>query len=473
VFCLNKTTPDSEVSHFLIEVTDQISYQPLRPSIRQELESHIQDRMEDYESQGLSSADAKRQTLRGMGDAVSIGIELNEAHKIQKSPQLMFITALLLLIGFLLSSFMQWSSEVTTKDFLYYIPGLILLVFTVLKGYPLLIRYRKRLVLFIGFLYMIQIGLCVLTFYSHRRYGPVSSTYFSTLLLIPVIAVLLYCSRFNRKKLLAISIGFTSIWMLITYSYSWLLWDTAVFIYLLSTFVTVCFMFHRDIFFGRKKHLYSIALALLLFLGSPLFMTNSGRQNMKAFLFPQTSVRRDLDDTYNAMLIQELLSKTPLTHGLELTPEELTDYRTGAWYFTSPDQQNNRSAETLWEILPQHYLNNYIIAVCIFLFGWIAGLLLIGAIGLFYLLLFSFISRIHGHLASTLAFACGQCLLWQGVFYLLGNFGYQYAVFPNLPLISEGKLSTIFNMLLLGLIFSAYRYDHVIEDPIHYKPTTS
>lgn len=470
---MNKTTPDSEVSHFLNEVTDQISYQPLRPSIHQELESHIQDRMEDYESQGLSSEDAKRQTLRGMGDAVSIGIELNEAHKIQKSPQLMFITALLLLIGFLLSSFMQWSSEVTTKDFLYYIPGLILLVFTVLKGYPLLIRYRKKLVLFIGFLYMIQIGLCVLTFYSNRRYGPVSSTYFSTLLLIPVIAVLLYCSRFNRKKLLTTSIGFTSIWMLITYSYSWLLWDTAVFIYLLSTFATVCFMFHRGIIFGRKKQLYSIALALLLFLGSPLFMTNSGRQNMKAFLFPETSVGDILDDTYNAMVIQELLSKTPLTHGLELTTEEIIDYGTGAWYFTSPNRFTSRSYETLWEILPQHYLNNYIIAVCIFLFGWIAGLLLIGAIGLFYLLLFSFISRIHGHLASTLAFACGQCLLWQGVFYILGNFGYQYAVFPNLPLISEGKLSTIFNMLLLGLIFSAYRYDHVTEDPIPYKPTTS
>lgn len=470
---MNNTTPDSEVSHFLNEVTDQISYQPLRPSIRQELESHIQDRMEDYESQGLSSADAKHQTLRGMGDAVSIGIELNEAHKIQKSPQLMFITALLLLIGFLFSNFMNWTSRNTTMDFLYYIPGVILLVFTVLKGYPLLIRYRKKLVLFIGFLYMIQIGLCVLTFYSNRRYGPVSSTYFSTLLLIPVIAVLLYCYRSNRKKLLTISIGFTSIWMLITYSYSWLIWDTAIFIYLLSTFVTVCFMFHRGIIFGRKKYLYSIALFLLLFLGSPLFMTNSGRQNIKTFLFPETSVGDVLDDTYNAMVIQELLSKTPLNHGLELTTEEIIDYGTGAWYFASPNKFTSRSYETLWDILPQHYYNNYIIAVCILLFGWIAGLLLIGAIGLFYLLIFTIISRIHGRLASTLAFSCGQCLLWQGVFYLLGNFGYQYSVFPNLPLISEGKLSIIFNMLLLGLIFSAYRFDHVIEDPVHYKPTTS
>lgn len=473
MFCLNKITPDSEVSHFLNEVTDQISYEPLRPSIRQELESHIQDRMEDYESQGLSSAEATRQTLRGMGDAVSIGIELNEAHKIQKSPQLMIITALLLLIGFISSSFMKWTSRDAAMDFLYYVPGVILLVYTVLNGYPLLIRYRKKLLRFIGFLYMIQIGLCMLTFFSNRRFGPVTSTYFATLLLIPVIAVLLYCSRLNKRKLLTIFIGFTSIWMIITYSYYWLIWDTSVFIYLLSTFGTVCFMIHRGIISGRKKYLYSISLALLLFLGSPLFLTDSGRQNIKTFLFPETSVHRVLDDTYNAMVIQELLSKTPLTHGLELTAEEIIDYGSGEWYFTTPDKFTNRSYETLWDILPQHYYNNYIIAVCILLFGWIAGLLLIGAIGLFYLLLFSFISRIQGRLASTLAFACGQCLLWQGVFYLLGNFGYQYAVFPNLPLISEGKMSTIFNMLLLGLIFSAYRYDRVIEEPVHHKPITS
>lgn len=83
---MNKNISDPAISHFLDEVTDQISYQPLRTSIRQELESHIQDNIEDFKSQGLSSADAVCQALRSMGDAVSIGTELNEAHKIQKSP---------------------------------------------------------------------------------------------------------------------------------------------------------------------------------------------------------------------------------------------------------------------------------------------------------------------------------------------------------------------------------------------------
>lgn len=180
------------------------------------------------------------------------------------------------------------------------------------------------------------------------------------------------------------------------------------------------------------------------------------------------------------------------------------NYSSGAWYFASRDPQQigfnptGKDPEeleilktmrehgvhprylhytlddvTLWDILPQHYHNNYLIAVFIFLFGWLAGFILIAAIGLFYLLIFSCINRIHGQLASSLAFGCGQCLLWQGVFYLLGNFGYQYATFPNLPLVSEGRLSIIFNMLLLGLILSAYRFDRVIEEPVSLGPVTS
>lgn len=286
------------------------------------------------------------------------------------------------------------------------------------------------------------------------------------------------------------------------YSVHQFMGDTAEAIFLLSTVGTICFMIHRGILSGRKKYLYSITLAFLVFLGSPLFLTASGRYNIKAFLFPHSSVHNTWDDTYNGILIQELLSKTPLTHGLELTSEEMLYYGNGSWYFASRDPKNigidtnkpefqKKTAALrehgyrpryihywvdhviLWDILPQHYHNNYLIAVCIFLFGWIPGLLLIGTIGLFYLLLFSCISRIHGHLASSLAFSCSQCLLWQGVLYLLGNFDHQYATFSNLPLISEGRLSIIFNMLLIGLIFSAYRYDHVTEEPVNYKPITS
>ncbi|NNJ33226.1 permease prefix domain 1-containing protein [Lacrimispora defluvii] len=505
---MNNKNPESPVSQFLDEVTDQISYEPLRPSIRQELENHMNDRMEDYKADGLSHSDAEEQALRDMGDAVTIGTELNEAHKIQKAPQLTLISALLLLTGFIFTSFMSWRPLYMASSSLYYIAGVTLLIFTVLKGYPFLIRYRKAIAVFTALLYLVQILLFLMTLVNGRQYGIPSTAYFATILFVPVITVLLYCSRHNKKKFLTIAVICTTVWMLFMYGVSPFLGDTAEIIFLLSTLGTVCFMIHRGILTGPKKYLYPVALAFIVFIGSPLFLSESGRHNMDAFLSPQSSVNSTWDDTYNGVLIQELLSRTPLTHGLKLTPEEMMEYGTGAWYFTSrdpgnigidatgiktPEQQGEIDKKmealhqqkylpryidyqledvTLWDILPQHYYNNYIIAVFIFLFGWIPGLVLIGAIGLFYLFLFTYSFRINGQLASSLAFGCSQCLLWQGVLYLLGNFGHQYASFPNLPLVSEGQLSILCNVILLGLIFSAYRHDHVMEEPVNYRLTS-
>ena len=52
----------------------------------------------------------------------------------------------------------------------------------------------------------------------------------------------------------------------------------------------------------------------------------------------------------------------------------------------------------------------------------------------------------------------------QGVLYMVGNVGFQYETFTNLPLVSVGKVSILANMLLLGFIFSAYRYDRVTDE---------
>ncbi|MDW2798630.1 permease prefix domain 1-containing protein [Clostridium boliviensis] len=484
---MNKSASNSSISQFLKEVTEQISYKPLRPSIRQELEDHMNDRMEEYKEQGFSPSDAERQTLRNMGDAVTIGMEINEAHKIQEAPQLTFISLLLLCTGFIFTSFMQWRPKQMADSSLYYITGAVILTFTVLKGYPLLIRYRKSIALFTGFLYLTQILLFIIQLIMGNRYGLDNITYFATLLFIPVLTVLFYCSRQNKKRFLTAALTAIAVWLLFMYAVRPFLGDTAVLIFILSASGTVFFMIHRGILTGKKIFLYPAALAFTVLLGSPFYFSESGRQNVKVFLSPQSSAHRTLDDAYNGILIQELLSKSPLMQGLKLTPEEMLDYGTGAWYFIYKNPKNVRPDEvkslkdinyhlddvTLWDILPQHYYNNYMIAVFIFLFGWIPGLLLIGVIGLFYLLLFSYTARIHGKLASSLAFSCCQCLLWQGVLYLLGNFGHQFATFPNLPLISEGQLSIIFNMIILGLIFSAYRHDHVMEDPINFKPIAS
>ncbi len=486
---------------FLDEITDQISYRPLRPSIRQELESHIEDRIEEYESLGFSTSDATDQALACMGDAVSIGTGLNEVHKIQKAPLLSIITALLFLTGFAAACFrfLRWSPQQTVNGAICYIPGGILLVMTALKGYPLLIRFRKVLAFAIPLLYLaVQVHEIIFTRINGRYFNIANITYFAALLFAPVAVALLYGCRQDRKHFLAASFTCTGLWAMLMYFSLSYEGGTAALISILTMVCTACFMIHRGIMQGSKRKPYTGVLAALALLSGPLFLTAQGRSNLQAFLSPQSAISSTWDDTYNGILIRSLIARTPLTHGISLSPEEMMDYGTGAWYFASRNPRqigidaaghtSNRqlfesygewepgsapryihySAEnvTLRDILPQHYYNNYIIAVCILLYGWLPGLALIGAVALFYLLLFTCITRIRGKLASSLAFCCGQCLLWQGVLYLLGNLGYQYASFSNLPLISEGRMSIMANMLLLGMIYSAYRFDRVVDEGI-------
>lgn len=462
---------------FLDDVTDQISCRSVHPSIRRELEEHILDRMEEYESQGIPHEEAERQAVHAMGDPILIGTELNEIHKIQKAPALTVLTLVLLLLGFFASAYMHWSPEQYANGCLYYIPGLAILALTAWKGYPLLIRYFGLFLKTVCVLYLLHIIVSFLLVKGYTTgfwmWSPTFG-YFLTLLLAPIVTLLSYRFRSYGAASLLHTWVLCGIGLCVLYfPFSWFNLSACA-VSLLSLTGTLAVMIYHNIFSGKKRTLILITLAGFLLSGALLHTTASAKQRVLEFIQPDSYVQDCWDDTYNSVLIRELLSRTPLTHGLELTPDEMMEYGSGTWYF--PDDNTSipqrpryihydASTVTLWNILPQHYYNNYLIAVCIFLFGWVGGFLLLAAIAGFYLFLFCCIRKIRGKLASSLSLCCGLLLLFQSLFYILGNFGYQYATFTNLPLISEGKISIVFNMILLGFIYSAYRYDRVIEEP--------
>ena len=319
---------------FLDEITDQISYKPLRPSIRQELSSHIEDRVEEYESLGLSASDAAAKALACMGDAVAIGTELNEIHRIQGSPLLSIVTALLFLTGFAAacSGFMGWTHQQAANGALCYIPGGILLVITALKGYPLLIRCRRVLAFAIPLLYLgVQAHEIIYTHINGRYFNIGNITYFATILFAPVALVLLYGCRQYRKHVLAALFTCAGLWAMSMYFSLLYEGGTAALISILSMTCTVCFMIHRKILQGSKRKLYAGVLAGLALLSSPLFLTARGRGSIQAFLSPQSAISSTWDDTYNGILIRRLIAKTPLTHGIVLSPEERVKNKVDFW----------------------------------------------------------------------------------------------------------------------------------------------
>ncbi len=464
-------------NHFLDEVTEQIAYKPLRPSIRQELEAHLEDRILDYEEEGIPHSDAEQKALFDMGDAALIGTELNAAHQIRSAPLLASASAFLLLGGFISASYMQWTPEQSGNGFLYYLPGIALLLITTLVGFPLFVRHWRKLAALTALLYLALIALSLCLMFGrnipHVFFNLTSLAYYATLFLGPVAAIFIYKNCRQLKWAVPSVLLLLGGWIILSRGMNYFANHTAIAILLLTSFGTVCFMIRREILPGRKGKLFGGSLICLAVLGSALWAYPSARYDMLAFLTPRAAIYDTWDDAYNSVLIRELLAQTPMTQGLELSSEEMMDYGSGAWYFTGENSKLQRNPAylhydettvTLWDILPQHYHNNYLIALCILLFGWLPGLAMVGVILIFYVLLFACILKIHGKLASCVSFSCGLCLLWQGIFYLLGNFGFQYSRFPNLPLISEGRLSILFNMLLLGLVLSAYRFDCVTEE---------
>lgn len=466
-------------SRFLDDVTEQISCRLVHASVRKELEDHILDRTEDFEAQGFSHEEAEQRAIRAMGDPVSIGARLNEIHKIRKAPALTALTLLLLSLGLFVSWYMRWSPEQSANGFLYYIPGLILLAAVSWKGYPLLIC-RLRFFLKLAGIFYLFLGIVSILLKEgwtwdgmiFRLWSPVIG-YFAILFLAPVLVLLAFRLRRSGEKALLLVWGLCAAGIgCFNFFSSWLTLPACAFL-LLSLGSTTAYMTGKGYFQGKKQTLILISLAGFLFSGCLMNASEGARSRFQEFIQPDAHIRSVWDDTYNSALIRELLSRTPMTGGLELMPEEMMEYGSGTWYFTEESPLDaplpryvdyDADTVTLWDILPQHYHNNYLIAVCIFLFGWRGGILLLAAIAGFYLILFHCIRKIRGRLASVLSLCCGLLLLFQGVGYILGNFGYQYAAFPNLPLVSEGRISILCNMMLLGLISSAYRYDWVLSE---------
>lgn len=475
---MGKDIKEDPAEAFLKTVTDQIAYKPMREMVCRELNEHIEDRTEEYEGQGMNHEEARRSAVIAMGDAISIGTELNEVHQVRKTPALMVVSLILILSGFAWYVWIWWNWAEDLKGVLYYIlfillPGLVILGAVVWKGYAVFIRYRVKLVLLMGACFLARM---VTNGMRQWNLGFLASVDYMILICLGIAyAVILYQFRQSGIRVIAAVIAVSGAVFTLSYRLFWYNTASAAVVMLLCTFGTICFAVYRGIVKGVKSYLYGTLLAGMLITGVLAVPATSARMDFQQFARPEASVRNRLDDTYNSILIKELLDKTPLTHGLSLTPEEMMSYGSGEWYFLSanPDGRGNswqvpytESEVTLWDILPQHYDNNYLIAVVIFRFGWMAGLLLLAAIGAFYVMVFSCIWNTRGQLTSVVAFAGGMCLLWQGILYILGNFGYQYATFTNLPLVSEGRVSVVFNMLILGLVISAYRYDHVMDETL-------
>lgn len=458
---------NKDAAQFFRMVKEQIRYKAVQDTACKELEEHLEDKAEAFVKAGMKEEKAVYQAVKEMGDPTAIGVLLNQSYRLQTDYKLLGLI-LLAVIGGVISN-LVYGYDIFYSS--YFFLGIVVLFLVMIYGYRFCVVYTNFFIVAVLALVIFFCGYGVVQnmLPQNLPFRPMSITtvYGCLLLLIPLYAVLLY--KGQHKKAMGILAPLFVVGSVLAACIG-----MPIIEYLLPAIVTVILslLAVSAAAYGRRKVLCIpfIAGAVLLGLLCGLF-GNQMEKSIQLFFTPKAQATSRWEDGYNGVLIKELLGKAEVFGEISLTEEELTAYGSGDWYFKNGEDADFmkpfylRSDKPQTEdILPQHYLNNYRIAYVILKYGWAVGIVFLGGLAALAGMLFYTTFRIKNKLGFLLAIGSSTALSAQTVLYVLGNFGHQLGMFPNLPFSSEGAVSSVVNMTLAGIVLSAYRYDRVIHE---------
>ena len=509
------------VENFLRDVDDQISCKLGLDSVNEELRAHIEDKMELYQEYGLDGDEACRRAIRDMGAPDVVGLELNQSHRLRTAKPLLFVILALMLAGFageLLRLGVSWNQGIywtladTISDVLYlkyYFWGLLALFVTARFGYPFLLKHTKGVCIVSMAALAAVGGFWILSglfpgvldkimsnapYFVHRLQGAVfnSSIFVGAVqLAVPVGAILLYRRRKDGYRGFVL-LFFWQIFLVLLSGRNF--WSESTYIpvllLLLACLGISLYLSARGEFRipkGRGMALSVLSFCVLLALwAAPKW--DRVKENLELCVNPdaRASVTTAWDDSYNNVLIRELLGRARAFGKIDLTDEELVRYGTARWYYEDGPGNWNDGRETasvfdslerhvetrmqhldepaLRDILPQHYMENYRASWWILRYGWVPALALMLLVAALPALALWTAFRIRNGLGRLVSFSAGLLFALQTAVYLLEGLGFQFGGFPNLPFVAEGTISITGSAVLAGLILSAYRFDTVLEE---------
>jgi len=71
------------VEEYFKQLLEQVRCKKAHYAIREELQSHIEDQMEDNMAHGMSKEEAEKAAVEDMGSPVEVGISLDRIHRPQ------------------------------------------------------------------------------------------------------------------------------------------------------------------------------------------------------------------------------------------------------------------------------------------------------------------------------------------------------------------------------------------------------
>lgn len=401
---------------YLEILAEQIRYKKALPMIEKELEDHMEDQKKDFLASGMTEKEAEAAAVMEMGDPVAVGVDMDRIHRPKMAWGLILLTGALYLAGMIFRYLLYDRSGLgiyIANSWVYYVLAFVVMIGVCYVDYSRIGEKARELT--VGLFLILMAGIWFGGTVVNGSVGWISVGGMMILnvralvyLFLPLYGAILY--RYCGQ-------GYEVIWK----AAAWMLPAVVV------------------VFYAN-----SLMLALLLCVFS-----------MVIFLLLYAGMVWKFGALYQKERLQMLLP--PYGEEISAVMEPLRSAAANS-HMVGSSAQAMKGLEMYGD---RDFLFTYILSFC----GILTAVLFISLIAVLLFYLLKHTLRQRNQAGRIMGLGCTVVLVGRLVIYLLGNLGLQPYGDGYCPFLSTGGSSAVVTGILLGLLFSIYRYQNIAKEP--------
>ena len=412
------------MEEYLNNLLDQIRCKKAHAAIREELESHISDQIEDNMKAGMTREEAEKAAVCDMGDPVTTGISLDQIHRPKMARQMIVLMAVIMFAGVLI----HWMMGAPVAC-MQTISGFCLMFFICHLDYTRIAAIAK--VIAAG---IILVGIYAL-FFGVRFGGNILvasllwlriSMFSFFMLYVPVYGAILYSYYGEGYKGLVKA----ALWAVPPLFIALMMPSLTLFLILSVCMVSLLVLAVVKKWFQVKQKRVVIGAAILVLAITGILQIANAPYQMDRI---RNFLAGDVESNYVTKVLKNCFSGSILIgKGMEELKTTLPDYN-----------------------------NSFILAYLTGTYGYIICAAVCAVLVLLIVAIFSIVFRQKNQLGMMMGFGSGMILFTNIAINLLENFGILPTSQTFLPFFSKGGSCMYVCYILMGVILSVYRYKDV------------
>lgn len=412
------------MEEYLNNLLDQIRCKKAHAAIREELESHISDQIEDNMKAGMTREEAEKAAVCDMGDPVTTGISLDQIHMPKMARQMIAIMTVIMLAGVLI----HWMMGAPVAC-MQTISGFCLMFIICHLDYTRIAAIAKVIaagIILVG-IYALFFGV---TFGGNIWVASLLRlriSMFSFLMLyVPVYGAILYSYYGEGYKGLVKA----ALWAVPPLFIALRMSSLTLFLILSVCMVSLLVLAVVKKWFQVKQKRVMIGAAILILAITGILQIANAPYQMDRI---RNFLAGDVESNYVTKVLKNCFSGSILI---------------------------GKGVEELKTTLPD-YNNSFILAYLTGTYGYIICAAVCAVLVLLIVAIFSIVFRQKNQLGMMMGFGSGMILFTNIAINLLENFGILPTSQTFLPFFSKGGSCMYVCYILMGVILSVYRYKDV------------